>query len=103
MKIQVTYSEMKFVYLLNITSIAAVNRLNLFKSHHRQPAVYGLSDRSSAGRSVLPRFEELTRKLMNQTCSIKTCSKCRQIKTKRCLRILNMPDCCTTRLGLFLF
>ena len=104
---------MNLINLLNITSIAAVNRLELFKKYHRKidgGSSYGTShgsfsrsaDRTLAIRS-LPKSNQLAR-VVKKACSIKTCTQCHQFKTKRCQRIFELPDCCTkNRLGFFLF
>ena len=108
---------MNLIYLINITSIVAVNRLELFKKHHREingrssygssnevshGSFYGSTDRTLASRS-LPKSNKLAR-VVKKACSIKTCTQCRQLKTKRCQRIFELPDCCNKkRLGFFLF
>lgn len=100
-------TSMNLFYLnivLNIVSVAAVNRLDHFRNHHRHSAAAKWSHQTTAGQTVVDTAKQETK--WNKICNIVTCSKCdklitnRSISTKRvhkfCLIILNMPGCCHT-------
>ena len=110
-------TSMNFIYLLTIVSVAAVNRLNLFKNHHhrhlaRPKLVRRGSDQYRKGIVAIniqfksSEDETINRYKLKKICNVATCSKCDKLMAMRsisasssekyCGIILNMADCCHT-------
>ena len=97
---------MKLLHVLSIVSIVAVNRLGLFRQHHRR--ITQRNERFNRGTTVGETSVTalLTQFKLNQICTVKTCSKCDKLMAKStstysaakyCIIILNQSNCCDTK------